>query len=133
MALVIAVGGLSVLIVAASLVPNAQGMGTHTQLGMAPCGFKSATGLPCATCGMTTAFAHAANGNLLRSFIIQPAGMVLAVITAMATLLTAHAAATGMALTPIANALWRPRIILTAIAVVLAAWAYTALRAVLTA
>ena len=39
------------LIFAATLTPSDAGMGTHMQVGLPDCGFKLATGYPCATCG----------------------------------------------------------------------------------
>lgn len=128
-ALAIFVPTLAVLLTASSLSANAAGMGTHTQLGLAPCGFKTATGLPCATCGMTTSFTHAADGRLLTAFVTQPAGMILAVLTAMAVLVSGWSLATGMSLAPIGLALWRPRVVIAFIALILLGWLYTALRA----
>ena len=49
---------LIVLITAAFLTPSGEGHGTHTQLGLPPCGFLASTGLPCPGCGLTTSFAH---------------------------------------------------------------------------
>jgi hypothetical protein len=40
---------------------------THRQLGMPPCTFKHVTGLPCASCGMSTSFALAVRGDLVHS------------------------------------------------------------------
>jgi len=119
---------LAVLLTAASLSANPAGHGTHTQLGLAPCGFKAATGLPCATCGMTTSFTHAADGRLLTSFVTQPAGLVLAVLTAMAVLVSGWSLASGMSLTPIGLALWRPRVVIAFIALILLGWLATVLK-----
>jgi hypothetical protein len=119
---------LSVLLVAAWLTPNPAGFGTHTQLGLAECGFKLVTGLPCATCGMTTAFSHAARGNLVASFAVQPGGAVLSLLTAVATLLSGYSLATGASLIPLWNAVARPRTFLVLGGVILLAWAYTVLR-----
>ena len=73
----------AILVTAGWLRPSGEGFGTHTQLGLAPCGFKQATGLPCATCGMTTAFSNAAHGNLLDSLLGQPAGFLLVILTCL--------------------------------------------------
>jgi hypothetical protein len=122
---------LSLLLVAASLEPNVAGIGTHTQLGLTPCGFQAATGLPCATCGMTTAFALAADGRLLASWSNQPAGAVLALLTAMAAVTAGWALVRGMPLAPLGRALWRPVPVFALIVLVLGGWAFTAARAVL--
>ncbi|MEM9420105.1 MAG: DUF2752 domain-containing protein [Planctomycetota bacterium] len=127
-ALVIFAPTLAVLLTASSLTANEEGVGTHTQLGLAPCGFKSATGFPCATCGMTTSFTHAADGNLFIAFLTQPAGAILAVLTAMVVLVSGWSLASGMSLAPIGLALWRPRVIITMIALILGGWLYTLIR-----
>ena len=125
-ALFVLVPAAAVLLVAAGLRPAAEGTGTHTQLGLAPCGFQTATSMPCATCGMTTSFSLSADGRLLDAFAIQPAGTLLAVLTAMAAILSGWALYSGMPLGPLGAALWRPRVVVTAIVVVLLGWAYTA-------
>jgi Protein of unknown function (DUF2752) len=43
-----------------------------------PCPFRAATGIPCASCGMTRAFVHLAHGEVARSLSASPAGAVLA-------------------------------------------------------
>lgn len=116
------------LLVASTLRPAEAGMGTHTQLGLAPCGFLAATGLPCATCGMTTAFAHATNGDLISAFVVQPAGAFLALFCAVVCVSCTFAAFRGSDLAPLGRALWRPRTILAFGAVVVAGWAYTIAR-----
>jgi hypothetical protein len=59
------------------LTPSTTGAGTHEQLGLPPCGMLLATGHPCPTCGVTTAFALAAHGHLAESLVTQPLGLVL--------------------------------------------------------
>ncbi len=46
-------------------------------------------GIPCPTCGMTTAFAHAVRGQFIPAFHAQPAGLVLALLTALTALASA--------------------------------------------
>lgn len=67
----------TVLGVAFWLSPNEEGSGTHTQLGLPPCGYLVATGRPCLTCGMTTAFAFAVRGRVFRALDANPSGLVL--------------------------------------------------------
>ena len=81
-ALLIALGCLTPLVLAANLPPSADGLGTHTQLGLAQCNWYRTTGLPCPSCGMTTSWAWFARGNLVASLYIQPMGTVLALIAA---------------------------------------------------
>ena len=114
----------ALLVVASSLEPAGAGVGTHTQLGMHPCATLAATGFPCPTCGMTTAFAHAADGRLLAAFATQPAGAVLALLTAMATLVSGYATFAGVAFLPVARRVWTPRLIVALGLILIAAWVY---------
>lgn len=87
----------SVLGVAAWLTPDPSGVGTHLQLRMVPCGWTTGLGIPCPTCGMTTAFAAAAEGSLLASLKAQPLGFLLAVATSVAAVVSAFVVVTGSA------------------------------------
>lgn len=88
-----------VLGVAAWLTPSPEGLGTHTQMsaipGMTDCPWLTAFDQPCATCGMTTAFAHAAAGEYFQSFLTQPFGAGLAVFSATVFWLALHTSITG--------------------------------------
>ncbi len=114
----------AILGVAFSLTPNPNGFGTHRALGLPACGLLRNTGSPCATCGMTTSFSYAAHGDLLASFVTQPAGAILALLTAMAAVLSGYALITGMSLAPIGAMICRPRVFVLAGAVLLIAWGY---------
>jgi hypothetical protein len=122
--LIVALGGLAVLSVAAWLNPSSDGLGTHEQLYLAPCGWIATMDMPCPTCGMTTAFAHAADGHLLSSFHAQPLGCILATGTAMAVVLGFYVAATGSALGGVLLKLWGRRTWWLIALLVLAAWGY---------
>lgn len=71
-------GIVAVLGLARLLTPNPEGFGTHTQLGMLPCGFFQSTGHPCPSCGMTTAFAWMTRGQVSLACRANPAGSLLA-------------------------------------------------------
>lgn len=114
------------LVFAATLTPAAAGIGTHTQMGLPECGFKLATGLPCATCGCTTAFAHAADGSLLMSLMTQPFGAVLSIALAMMTLIAGWSAVSGMSLAPLGRVMATKGFVLSWIVLLLAAWGYKA-------
>lgn len=120
--LMVASGGL--LLMAAWFEPAADGHGTHTQLGLPPCGWVVGMGIPCPSCGMTTSFAHAADGNLLGALRVQPAGALLALGTAMVFVLSVWVLATGSAI----GRFWVDRIdkrvFIFGGALVLAAWIY---------
>lgn len=122
--LLVALAGAAILGTAVWLDANPAGLGTHTQLGWAPCGFEGRTGLPCATCGMTTATTLAASGNLLASIRVQPGGFLFALSAALAVFLGGWSAWTGRSLMPLANALVKPKSLLTLGFIVLLAWSY---------
>lgn len=115
---------LALLLVAASLSPSPAGIGTHQQLGLPPCTWPVAFGVVCPACGMTTAFAHAARGDLLSSFVTQPFGAILAIATAMVVVLGAYGAVTGtrvfMLFRPLATK-WGAALFVT---LLFAAWGY---------
>ena len=123
-ALVVMAGGIGLFIVAASLTPPTEGIGAHRQLGYAPCSFPTLLGIPCPTCGMTTAFAHAVRGRLISAFHAQPAGLLIALAVAIGTMMAAAVLITGR--------VWRinwyrlaPTRVAAAIALtLLAAWVY---------
>jgi len=91
----IAAFALAPLVVASVLEPSADGLGTHRQLGLPACSWIAGFGLPCPSCGMTTAFSFAARGDLGGAFATQPAGAVLAVLAAIVAVVAIWTAATG--------------------------------------
>lgn len=106
---VVATLAVGLLMVAWFLKPSSDGLGTHQQLGLPMCGWVASADLPCPTCGMTTAFSHAAHGELLSSFLVQPAGMLLALGTAIVAVAAVWTAATGSMLAPFLAAMIGPR------------------------
>lgn len=74
---VIACGLLGIILVAVWLQPDSRGFGTHEQLGLPPCQFMSATGLPCPHCGMTTSFTNIVRGNFDTAWMANPMGIPL--------------------------------------------------------
>ena len=88
------VGG-TLLGLAGWLQPDPTGMGTHCQLGFAGCPLPMLTGLPCPSCGMTTAFAHTVRGEWASAFLAQPAGFLLALTTVTCTMMGAISLVTG--------------------------------------
>lgn len=121
---IIALGCLTLLSVAAWLHPNPLGTGTHCALNLPPCLWESNLDWPCPTCGMTTAFAHAANGNFIKSFLVQPMGFLLAIATAMTFWIAAYIAVTGSIVGRLLLMLWRPWFVWCLGGITLAAWLY---------
>ena len=75
-------GPLAVLITAAMLTPSSAGHGTHTQLGLPPCGFLVYTGYPCPGCGLTTSFSNMIRFQVGGAFHANPFGILLFLCTA---------------------------------------------------
>jgi hypothetical protein len=106
---VVAICAAGILGLAAWLEPSPTGLGTHSQLAMPPCGWIAMVDVPCPTCGMTTAFAHAADGNLVAALWAQPMGGALAVAVATALIVGAYTAATGSRVAVLFGRLWGKR------------------------
>ncbi|MCK5944460.1 MAG: DUF2752 domain-containing protein [Planctomycetes bacterium] len=68
----------------ASVDPDTRGHGTHEKFGMEPCGWPDAYGIPCPTCGCTTAATQVVHGDLLGAFVTQPFGAMVAVLGLLA-------------------------------------------------
>lgn len=117
---------LAVLALGASLDPSPAGHGTHEAIGLPACGWAQAFDAPCATCGMTTAVSHVANGDYLSGFLTQPAGMLVALGAAASFWVFLHSAATGSGAVRILGVAVTARgLIVIGVAVGLA-WAYKA-------
>jgi ABC-type glucose/galactose transport system permease subunit len=94
-ALGVALACLAILVVAVRVEPSPDGLGTHTQLGYARCGYLALSGIPCPTCGMTTSFAHFVRGRLAQSAYAQPMGTFLAICASMSVWAGAYIAISG--------------------------------------
>ena len=79
----LALGALAVLALARWLEPAASGFGTHQQLGLPPCPMRFFLHVPCPACGLTTAFAHLARGELAASLAAHPLGCPLFLLTCL--------------------------------------------------
>ncbi len=126
-AVVVLVLTLPLLVVGSILTPAGSGgdaAGTHVQMGLAACGLLENSGIPCATCGMTTAVTLAAHGRLVEAFLTQPAAAVLALVAAMGALLAAWSIVRGVDLAPLLLWLFRPAAVVVVIGLVVGAWLY---------
>lgn len=118
----IACGCAATLGVARLLNPDPSGFGTHRQLGLPPCLFKSVTGLPCPSCGMTTCFAYAARLDWMNAFATQPFGLVLFLAVAAAIPACAWLACRKTPVEAVAMTLTRTRYLLAFVASYLGLW-----------
>ncbi|MEM9656785.1 MAG: DUF2752 domain-containing protein [Planctomycetota bacterium] len=81
----LAIAGLALLAAAWSLTPDERGLGTHEQLGLAPCWIHARFGVVCPSCGMTTAWAHAMRGQIGHAAACNAGGLLLWVVATTAT------------------------------------------------
>lgn len=88
--LLLLAGCVTLIATAWGLKPDPRGHSTHEQLRLPPCGFYLTSGLPCPTCGATTAFAWTIQGHPWMGLKTHPFGAVAAVATV--ALLAASAA-----------------------------------------
>lgn len=79
------VGWLAMTVVAILLVPSKSGHGTHTQLGLPPCGSVVLFHRPCPGCGLTTSITSTLHGQLLFAIKANIFGPILyAIFTVLA-------------------------------------------------
>lgn len=77
--MLLATGIVVVFGIAVWLRPDPRGFGTHQQLGMPPCTFRTMTGFSCPHCGLTTCFSWFVRGQFSNSLKANPAGVILAI------------------------------------------------------
>lgn len=120
----VAAACLGVLAIAAFLPPAAEGHGTHESMGLPACAWPAMFDMPCPTCGMTTSFAHAANGGYLDALWAQPLGALLAVGTATAFWLSLHTLLFGSRLGVVATGLLGGRFLWAGAGALLGSWLF---------
>lgn len=99
------------------------------------CGFKQNTGLPCPTCGMTTAALAFAQGKILEAFYIQPAGGLLYSIAVVAAVLAFIISVFGINFHFLMRFFSEVKIryiVIALVIIILAGWAVTMARALAT-
>lgn len=79
----IALGMIGVFAIAVKLKPDPRGFGTHQQLGLPACTFRTFTGYDCPHCGMTTSFSNIVRGNFGAAWAANPVGIPLAITCAV--------------------------------------------------
>jgi len=106
------------------LVPSPTGAGTHCQLGLPPCGMLETTGLPCPTCGVTTAFCLAVRGRLAEALATQPFGLAMCLLVAGSGLGLAAALVTGRSVLPVLTPLRLAMAAFALMLLLLGSWTY---------
>ena len=122
--LVVALLGLSLLVIAANLTPSDEGIGTHQALGLPECNWIATMDMPCPTCGMTTAFSHTVRGQWMDAARAQPLGLVFCLVAAMAVLGGLWALCTGASPGSLVASVWNRWWVWGLIALALTAWAW---------
>jgi hypothetical protein len=122
--LAIHAGCVSSLVVGWWLQPNPAGVGTHTSLGFPPCGFYAVTGVPCPTCGVTTAFVLGAHLQLVQSFFVQPFGFLVFVAVCATALTVILFLLTGRSVFKLKLKVNAYKIAISLIAFVVVSWGY---------
>lgn len=115
---------LAMLVAGASVTPSPAGHGTHESLGMAPCPFLATTGVPCMTCGMTTAVSHLAHAQPVRAFRVQPVGALVGLGAAVGFWGCLHVAVFGSRLGRLVAPFLVPRVLWIGAALWTASWVY---------
>lgn len=72
---------LTLLGVAWLLRPSGAGLGTHQQLGLPPCGWQTAFGIRCPSCGMTTSWSWLTRGRLDQAISVSAGGTLLGLVS----------------------------------------------------
>jgi hypothetical protein len=86
----------TVITLSTTLTPNPAGHGTHTQLGLPPCGFYTITGLPCPGCGLTTCFSHMVRAEVIDAAWANPFGVMLFMVSTACAITAFIGLVTGM-------------------------------------
>jgi hypothetical protein len=123
---------LATLVLAAQLAPDPRGLGTHEQLArlfgfrraLPPCSTLLVTGLPCVSCGMTTAFAWVVHGHWLRGLWVQPAGAALCLAVMALAAASLYMAMIGRSLRLNWDRLGPVRVSLAIVVLLLGSWVF---------
>jgi hypothetical protein len=125
----LALGFAGVTAIALHVHPDPSGIGTHTQFGLPPCGLYDRIGIPCLSCGWTTAFAHMARLEVVRAFLASPFGALLYAAGFAAALGNLAAAILGRSFFRFLARIDWTWVGIAAVILVLASWGYKILTA----
>lgn len=120
--LALSIGASALLAAAFRLAPDPSGLGTHRALGLPPCSFLAATGIPCPSCGLTTSFAALAHGRLDLAAHANPVGILLFALTVLLVPGGLFLSARGVALRQVFYHRWFDRTALALVALWLGSW-----------
>ncbi|MGC8560142.1 MAG: DUF2752 domain-containing protein [Phycisphaerae bacterium] len=106
--------------------PNYGPLGIERQLGTSRCGFYTRYGIPCPTCGWTTAVSHLYHGQMIQAFMTQPAGAIFGLLILGLFSLSLGGVLVGRWLGPSLPWLWfrRYRLIGWTLLILAVSWGY---------
>ena len=107
-----------------SVTPDAKGYDTHTQLGLSPCSWPGSMGIPCPTCGATTAACHLVHLNPVRAVITQPFGAAVALLGLAAASVAAFCLARRRSFLDVYAQLPIARLVVGMVLLLLLSWLY---------
>lgn len=123
-ALAVLAAAIAAIAVLAAVRPDARGFGTHEQLGMAPCSWPATMGMPCPTCGVTTAACLVVHLRPLSAVRVQPFGAALAGLGLWLALLALSSLVTSTSYVDRLVRVRYVRFVAAGIALLLASWLY---------
>lgn len=126
LALAVVLAGGAVVWALANVDPDSRGYGTHEQLGMRPCGWPEHYGMPCPTCGVTTAACHLVHLHPWSALVTQPFGAALAVVGLVVLCTALSDLCRGRSFAARAYGLELARWVVGGVALLLLAWFYKA-------
>ncbi len=104
--------------------PDAKGYDTHTQFGLSPCSWPRDHGMPCPTCGATTAACLLVHGRPLQAVATQPFGAAVAAAGLWLAAIAAYCLLRSRSFLDVYVQLPRARLLLFGIVLLLASWGY---------
>lgn len=106
----------------ARLTPHAIGYGTHTDLGLPACFFRTLTGVPCPSCGLTTSFVYLLHREWLAAWHANASGPLIFCVMMGVMLANFYGVIRPFAWGPIVATRWFHRTILCGIGWMLGTW-----------
>ncbi len=104
--------------------PDPRGHGTHEALGMTPCSWPIAYGMPCPACGVTTAATHLVQLQPIAAVTTQPFGVGFALTGLWAAAVAGYCLLRGKSFLAWVSLLPLARILIVGFVLWLGSWAY---------
>jgi len=118
--------GVGCIVLLLRATPDPRGYNTHVALplGIPPCGWPLRYGIPCPTCGVTTAACEVVHGHLLQAFVVQPFGALLALAGIAATVISVACLCRGRSTMDLVARLPYGSLLLAGLGLLLGSWLY---------